>query len=131
MGELPDPETTNSVLSLLAKYCLAMDSGAFREWVDLFTADGRMMLASGDVVGHQALLLFAEAARRGIHLSGLPVVWVNVDRSVQSSCPWIFVELATGSQAVGYYHDTLDWSEGRYRFRSRRVEMHRPPVASS
>lgn len=81
-----------------------LDSGRFEDW----TAPRR-------------------AAPRGIHLCGLPVVSVTAD-AVSSTRPWNFVDVATGTQVVRYYHDDIDRSEGRHRFRSRRIEMHFPPV---
>ncbi len=128
MADGLDPATSGSVQQLLGEYCLTMDSGAFDEWVRLFAADGRMVMGAREIAGHEALLRFATTAPRGIHLSGLPVITVIDETTVHSACPWTFVELATGVQAVGYYHDDLVRSPGRYLFHTRRVEMHFPPV---
>jgi hypothetical protein len=128
MAASPDPETIAAVQQLLGEYCRTMDSGAFEEWVALFARDGRMAMGAREIVGPEALLRFATKAPRGIHLSGLPVITAGDGASVRSSCPWTFVELATGVQAVGYYHDDIGWSEGRHQFLRRQVEMYFPPV---
>ena len=121
------PETHASVSSLLGEYCFLLDSGRFEDWTALFTADGRMQMKRQTVVGHAQLLDFARNAPRGIHLCGLPVVASTAD-GFRSTCPWNFVDLATGTQVVGYYYDDIVFSDGRQRFRTRRIEMHFPPV---
>jgi hypothetical protein len=121
------PETLSSVCRLLGEYCVMLDGGQFEDWTGLFTADGRLEMKRHAVVGHDALLQFAQEAPRGIHLCGVPVVSETSD-AVSSTCPWNFVDLASGTQVVGYYHDDIVWSDGRHRFRSRRIEMHFPPV---
>jgi hypothetical protein len=121
------PETYASVSELLGEYCVRLDSGRFEDWTDLFLADGRLEMKRQSVVGHDQLLDFARHAPRGIHLCGVPVI-AEAAGSASSTCPWNFVDLATGTQVVGYYHDDIVIAEGRHRFRSRRIEMHFPPV---
>ena len=123
----PDPATGSAVCHLLAQYCVLLDSGRFEDWTALFVADGRLEMKRRAVVGHDQLLDFARNAPRGVHLCGLPVLAATAD-VVSSTCPWNFVDIATGTQVVGYYHDEIAWSDGRHRFRSRRIEMHFPPV---
>jgi hypothetical protein len=127
MAAPADPATVSSVGDLLGQYCLLLDSGRFEDWSALFIAGGRLEMKRSAVVGHDQLLDFARSAPRGIHLCGLPVITASAD-AVSSTCPWNFVDLSTGTQVVGYYYDDIVWSEGRHRFRSRRIEMHFPPV---
>ncbi|HEX4432236.1 MAG TPA: nuclear transport factor 2 family protein [Frankiaceae bacterium] len=128
MDEPVAPETFSSVSRLLGQYCLLLDSGHFEEWTALFVAQGRLQMKRHEVVGHDELLVFAQEAPRGIHLCGVPVVSTSAEGAVSSVCPWNFVDLATGTQVVGYYHDDVVWSGGRHRFTSRRIEMHFPPA---
>lgn len=127
MGGRPDPETMSSIYGLLAEYCSTMDGGRLDEWTELFTSDGRLEMTGRAVVGREQLLRFGVKSPRGIHISGLPVISVDAD-FFSSTSPWTFVDLGNGQQLVGYYHDEIVWSDGRYRFRSRRVEMHLPPA---
>lgn len=120
-------ETVSSVWNLLGEYCVRLDSGRYEDWTDLFLADGRLEMKRQTVDGHDQLLDFARNAPRGVHLCGLPVVAVT-DDGASSTCPWNFVDFATGTRVVGYYHDDIDFSGGRPRFRTRRIEMHFPPV---
>ncbi len=121
------PETLASVSTLLGEYCFLLDSGRFEDWTALFTADGQLQMNRQTVVGHAQLLDFARNAPRGIHLCGLPVVSATAE-AITSTCPWNFVDLDTGTRVVGYYHDDIVLAGGRPRFRSRRIEMHFPPV---
>ena len=120
-------ETVSSVSTLLGEYCVLLDSGRFQEWTALFLTDGVMEMKRQTMVGHEQLLDFARKAPRGIHLCGLPVIAPTTEGAT-STCPWNFIDLATGRQVVGYYHDEIVLSEGRHRFRHRRIEMHFPPV---
>jgi hypothetical protein len=126
-GAEPDPRW--SICNLLAEYCLTLDSGRYEDWTALFVEGGRLEMKRQSIVGHDQLLDFARNAPRGIHLCGLPVISVTA-AAISSSCPWNFVDVATGTVVVGYYHDDIVWSQGRHRFRTRRIEMHFPPVRS-
>ncbi|HEX4019244.1 MAG TPA: nuclear transport factor 2 family protein [Frankiaceae bacterium] len=123
-------ETLWSVGNLLGEYCVRLDGGRFEEWTALFLAGGRLEMKRQSVVGHDQLLDFARNAPHGVHLCGVPVLTATGD-GVTSTCPWNFVDLATGTRVVGYYYDDIVWFEGRHRFRSRRIEMNFPPVRST
>jgi hypothetical protein len=122
------PETHASVCDLLGEYCVRLDAGRFEEWTDLFLADGRLEMKRQSVIGHDQLLDFARQAPQGVHLCGLPVI-VESAGVISSTCPWHFVDFATGTQVIGYYRDDIVFAEGRHRFRSRRIEMHFPPAS--
>jgi SnoaL-like domain len=118
--------TSWSVISLLSEYCNMLDHQRWEDWADLFASDGRMELHDGNapasIAGRDRLIRFAERSPRGVHISGVPALTdsAGVLRSVS---PWTFLNLATGQQRVGYYHDEFIDTPAGLRFLLRRVEM--------
>jgi hypothetical protein len=119
-------DTMWSVSSLLGEYCATIDSGRYDEFAELFVADGRLEVPTAVLVGREQLTRFASKSPRGVHVGGTPFISAEAER-IRSVCSFTFIDLDTGAQLVGYYHDDVVWADGRHRFRARRIEMHTPP----
>jgi hypothetical protein len=123
-----------SISDLLGAYCDTLDHQRWEDWVALFAPDGRMELPGANgwatISGRDRLIRFAQRSPRGVHVSGVPTISgasgsAGPLRSVSS---WLFLDLATSEQLVGYYHDEfVDTPEG-LRFLVRRVEMMNGPA---
>jgi hypothetical protein len=121
-----DAETRAGVMQLLGEYCTLLDHGQFADTAALFVDDGQLVLGERTFDGRSAVERFFVRAPRGVHLCGVPSLTPK-GSTVQAISAFQFVDVATGSQVVGYYDDDIVFAGGRCRFAVRRIEMHQLP----
>lgn len=112
---LPTPEDHLEIRDLLARYCLTLDQDDVDGWVELFLPDATYEVYGRTFEGHEGLRTMLEAAPRGLHLGGPPVIeMVDSDRA-RATRNLLFVDSSTGSSRGAVYHDDLRRVGGVWR----------------
>jgi ketosteroid isomerase-like protein len=118
----PTPDDQLEITDLLARYCLALDRHDLDAWVSLFTDDAHYTVFGRTFEDHAGLRAMMDAAPRGLHLGGLPLISVDGDTAsvIQNA---LFVDAVTHESRLAVYSDELVRAETGWRFRSRRCQF--------
>lgn len=123
-----------AIRGLLNAYATHLDGRQFRDWVALFTADGRWDGGLGEFEGQDALLDMLhsnlgtaplEGERyRSLHLFSNPVIEIDGNTATASSRYAFYAAGEDGAPRpllVGHYEDRLLKTDHGWRFAERRV----------
>jgi SnoaL-like domain len=124
------------ILDLAARYCDAIDTGQYDEWVALFEPTGALEWSGGKAVGANALKQFTVdfqadpnrgGAPNGRHWTANHVVRPDGDEVHMTSYFCVTVNKGFGSDArivvTGTYRDTLTRSARGWRFKVRYIDF--------
>jgi hypothetical protein len=134
-------EDERSVLELLSRYCMTIDTGRTAEWVDCFTEDGSFEVqdASGNeltaVRGRADLATYVEGLMTTVppgtqdHVTVNAAVWVAGDQATADSYYMTVVLGEDGPRlrSRGRYRDRLARTDRGWRFRQRVATSMRQP----
>jgi 3-phenylpropionate/cinnamic acid dioxygenase small subunit len=123
-------EDREHIRELLAEYCFLLDDYRLREFAALFTAEGEWLSRNGNAKGRPGIeallreLVPAPAVgNRRKHITANIVIRLAGDMAEVISNFLVIRESPTGPAiaVAGRYEDCVSFSEGRWRFRSRRL----------
>jgi hypothetical protein len=122
-------EDLAAIRALDAEYCRVLDDNDWPALVTLFTTDGEFD-GLGRARGHAELLAFFDGlAERGLtafwhHVTNLEIDLDGNDARVRSFLWQPCVLDGVPHVAAGRYQDTVTRVDGRWRYRSKRVDFH-------
>ena len=120
---LPSADDHVAITDLLARYCLALDTGDVDGWVSLFTPDARYEVYGRRFDGHAGLRAMMKAAPGGLHLGGPPAIeMIDRDRA-RARRNLLFVDRASGASRSAVYADELHRTEGGWRIARSRCQF--------
>ncbi len=133
----PSPSDHFEITQLLAKYCLALDSDDVESASELFAPDGVFEVYGRQWVGPTGVREMLNAAPRGLHLGGPPVLTMVDAGHAITKQNLLFVDRTDGSSRQTAYTDELVRTHAGWRFQHRRVRFFtragladRPPRAT-
>ena len=123
-----------AIRKLLNAYATHLDGRQFRDWVALFTAEGRWAGGMGEFEGHEELLDMLHSnlgtaplvgeRYRSLHLFSNPVIEIDGNSATASSRYAFYAAGEDGAPRpllVGHYEDRLLKTTHGWRFVERRV----------
>ncbi len=120
---VPGPDDHVAIVDLLARYCITLDRHDVDAWVGLFTEDARYEVYGRSFDGHDGLRRMIDAAPRGLHLGGLPVIEMLGDGRARSTQNLYFVPSSGDTPRCSLYTDELVRTEHGWRLASRRCQF--------
>jgi uncharacterized protein (TIGR02246 family) len=122
-------EDEDGIRRTISEYSQRCDDGRFDVWSELFTEDGRFVVAGNATVGREPIRKMMEAmlppGSRGKHITSNTIVDIDGHRAA-SSTDYLFVRpTPTGPTivAAGRYHDRLVREGTHWRFEERTITM--------
>jgi hypothetical protein len=112
---LPTPEDHVAIADLLARYCLALDTGDAEGWVALFLPDARFEVYGRSYDGHEGLRRMVGAAPAGLHLGGPPVIEMTRPDRARTQRNLLFVDRASGEARRAVYTDEVQRTAAGWR----------------
>ncbi len=117
------------IRELLARYCFALDAGAFDAMAALFTADGVWETAFGTGTGRDGIIARAESITSGpqprrVHLTTNIVIELTGDAATARS-NWTVIQNTPAGPAIGSgggYTDQLVKLGGQWFFKHRKID---------
>jgi 3-phenylpropionate/cinnamic acid dioxygenase small subunit len=125
MDEQLTLEEYHGIQQLLAGASLALDVDDAGAYLDCFTEDGVFVTYGRDWPNGERLRQMLDAAPKGLHLCGVPVVDRAEDGGVRSRQNFLFVDRVSGEQRTGLYTDDLVRADAGWRIRRRRCHFYR------
>jgi hypothetical protein len=104
---LASPADHVAITDLLARYCLTLDRDDDEGWVSLFLPDARFEVYGRAFDGHAGLRGMLEAAPRGLHLGGPPVIEMTGPDSARTTRNLLFVDRRSAESRSAVYEDEL------------------------
>ena len=120
---LPTPEDHVAIADLLARYCLALDTGDTEGWVALFVPEARYEVYGRSFDGHEGLRRMIGAAPGGLHLGGPPVIEMTSPDHARTMRNLLFVDRKTGESRRAVYTDELQRTASGWRIAHTRVRF--------
>jgi uncharacterized protein (TIGR02246 family) len=122
-------EDEDRIRRTISEYSQRCDDGRFQEWSELFTEDGRFVVAGNATQGREPIRQMMAAmlppGSRGKHITSNTIVDIDGDRAA-STTDYLFVRPApTGPVivAAGRYRDRLVRDGTSWRFEERSITM--------
>ena len=112
---LPTPEDHVAIADLLARYCLALDTGDSEAWIALFLPDARYEVYGRSFEGHEGLRRMIGGAPGGLHLGGPPVIEMTSPDHARTQRNLLFVDRTTGESRRAVYTDELQRTASGWR----------------
>jgi hypothetical protein len=115
----PTGDEYAAIANLLAQYCLSLDYDDTDAWVTLFTEDGSFEVYGRSFDGHEGLRRMTDAAPKGLHLGGPPLVRMHDARTAETEQNLLFIDRQSGESRCAVYRDGLVRTEEGWKFRKR------------
>ncbi|MEN3357167.1 MAG: hypothetical protein V7637_1149 [Mycobacteriales bacterium] len=115
-----DQATVSDIIEieqLLARYAVGMTRDDVQAVMDVFTPDGTYS-AFGDTYAVDEFPTLAEAAPKGLFMTGTPTVQLDGDAGTGYQ-PLCWVEQTSHNMRIGFYTDTYRRTEDGWRLRTR------------
>ena len=115
----PTGEEYAAIANLLAHYCLSLDYDDTDTWVSLFTEDGSFEVYGRTFDGRVGLRRMMDAAPKGLHLGGPPLVRMHDADRAQTEQNLLFIDRENGDSRSAVYRDEVVRTEEGWKIRKR------------
>ena len=115
----PTGEEYAAIANLLAHYCLSLDYDDTDTWVSLFTEDGSFEVYGRTFDGRVGLRRMMDAAPKGLHLGGPPLVRMHDADRAQTEQNLLFIDRESGDARSAVYRDEVVRTEEGWKIRKR------------
>jgi 3-phenylpropionate/cinnamic acid dioxygenase small subunit len=115
----PTGEEYAAIANLLAHYCLSLDYDDTDTWVSLFTEDGSFEVYGRTFDGRVGLRRMMDAAPKGLHLGGPPLVRMHDGDRAQTEQNLLFIDRENGDSRSAVYRDEVVRTEEGWKIRKR------------
>ena len=115
----PTGQEYAAIANLLAHYCLSLDYDDTDTWVSLFTEDGSFEVYGRTFDGRAGLRRMMDAAPKGLHLGGPPLVRMHDADRAQTEQNLLFIDRESGDARSAVYRDEVVRTEEGWKIRKR------------